>query len=473
MSSLHHFNQIRDLKAFEQRLIRLLVDSPNALAPNLENALRYALALAQLNDITDAHGDTLHLHSDVQPFRDWLVRRILPLFPPDAPPDLRLLHERLDPLILRIQVRRRKLLERYGFTLPIELLDNELSQKRLLLVLGGGGGAGYAHLAVLALLHELAVTPALIVGTSFGSLIGLLRATSDLYNQQLVFSLLPHVLQLERMFRPFRGRSRYGFPGVATMQIYDFVDQLFRQVYNTPMPSLEELPIPLVTLATGIRTGYSIDESIFHTDQSFWQEGSRRLHVSQFMRTIRDLARNARYLREVPLGADESTRKLPVIDAVGFSCAIPGLIHYDVFDPDRASVPILDELFAREQLLSLCDGGIVNNVPSRVAWEIAQRGDLGTRNVYIFASDVFAPRGRGRNLPWLMLQQGSRLNVAANLPYADLQKTFLRPPSPLEVSVSSRNRLLEIVATARAELQDEFVILRKALSPIDTRLFLA
>ncbi|HAV48184.1 MAG TPA: patatin, partial [Psychrobacter sp.] len=47
----------------------------------------------------------------------------------------------------------------------------------LVLVLGGGGAKGFAHIGVIKALEENGITPTLVVGTSVGSLIGSLYAS--------------------------------------------------------------------------------------------------------------------------------------------------------------------------------------------------------------------------------------------------------------------------------------------------------
>lgn len=51
-------------------------------------------------------------------------------------------------------------------------------QPRVALVLGGGGARGYAHIGVLRVLHEAGIPIDMVVGTSAGSIIGVLYADS-------------------------------------------------------------------------------------------------------------------------------------------------------------------------------------------------------------------------------------------------------------------------------------------------------
>ena len=72
---------------------------------------------------------------------------------------------------------------------------------------------------------------------------------------------------------------------------------------------------------------------------------------------------------------------------------LPGVIHYDVLRDDPRMRDLLESV-ANHDLLRLFDGGLVDNVPVRTAWQHVQRTGLagGSRNAFIFALDGFAPR---------------------------------------------------------------------------------
>ena len=61
---------------------------------------------------------------------------------------------------------------------------------------------------------------------------------------------------------------------------------------------------------------------------------------------IRDFILHPEALQEIVFGEDEITMNADVIDAAGFSSAIPGLIHYDVLREDPRMHSLLDELYA-------------------------------------------------------------------------------------------------------------------------------
>ena len=125
------------------------------------------------------------------------------------------------------------------------------------------------------------------------------------------------------------------------------------------------------------------------------------------------------------------------------------------------------EVRERHHLLRLCDGGVVDNVPVRTAWQHVQRSGLpgsGSRNIVLFALDGFAPR---LMTPlWLPLQSVAAPAVARNRPYAHLYKSFRKTLSPLALLPSQRS-LDAIVRSAKEELLVELPLLQRLLAPID------
>jgi hypothetical protein len=71
-----------------------------------------------------------------------MIESIVPLLPEDGDADVTTLREIAPVLALRVERTRSQLLERHINDFGPEHLDEELRNKRLVLVLGGGGGAG-------------------------------------------------------------------------------------------------------------------------------------------------------------------------------------------------------------------------------------------------------------------------------------------------------------------------------------------
>ena len=451
-------------------MIALLVDRPGALNERHQALFRYATALAQANLFRTPEGRDVSVSEEVDPLRKWFLESIVPLLPEDGEPNVEVLRDMAPVLSLRLDQARTKVLTNHHADFAAQHLDDEMRHKAIALVLGGGGGSGLLHLGVFALLEEeLKRTPDLIVGSSMGSILGLLRAMRRDYDPVQTALALPRQVDYNAIFRPFTGYSRYGFPGAFHLNLLRAARELFQTLIGDGMPRFSDLPIPLEVVACGIRTGFHIDDARY---EQIAREGGdssplalrRRLRL--FFSAVRDLTRNPRFLTQVVFGREPGTEQFPVVEAVGFSCAVPGLLHYDIFHDDPDTIGPLDEVFARHKLLRLCDGGVVNNVPAQVAWESIQSGTIGKRNAYIMGFDVFAPVTTGRNMIFIPIQQIARAAVVANRPYADFHKTYRRSPNPLQIIVNSYSKLKRIVEDSRAQLDEDAKYMQKAIEPL-------
>ncbi|MEL6182521.1 MAG: hypothetical protein AAFS10_26425, partial [Myxococcota bacterium] len=146
-----------------------------------------------------------------------------------------------------------------------------------------------------------------------------------------------------------------------------------------------------------------------------------------------------------------------------FSCSVPGLLHYDVFHDDPDVIRVLQTLTERHQLWRLTDGGVVNNVPSRVAWESVMRGSIGSRNAFVLAGDAFAPTGS--NLLFTPIQQITRPQVLANRKFSDFHKTFKSTPNPINLTPGYA-KLQRMVAKAMKEYAPDRDYLKLAMAPL-------
>lgn len=465
-----HFVRIRELKASERRLIKLLVDHPGVLHPRHEALFRYALALAQMNLFRTPEGHDVSVSEDVDGLRRWMIESIAPLLPEDGEADITTLREIAPVLALRVERTRSQLLDRHINDFGPEHLDEELRNKRLVLVLGGGGGAGLVHLGAFSLFKELGASPELIVGSSMGSVMGLLRAIDRSYDPIATALSLPKTLSYNEIFRPFTGFSRFGFPGAFHMNLLRVGRQLFQELLGQPIVPFADLPIKLEVVTCGIRRGYEVDDEAYTQQTDAQAESLSPLDITRklklFFKAVRQLSKNPRFLTQVVFGRDEDTLNFPVIEAVGFSCAVPGLLHFDIFHDDPGTIDPLEAIFERDKLLRLCDGGVINNVPSQVAWDSVQSGSIGTRNAHIAAFDAFAPVTRGRNLIWIPIQQIARPAVVANRPYSDYHKTFRNPPNPLQVIINSYSKLKAVIQSARSELDEDAGYLERSLEQL-------
>jgi predicted acylesterase/phospholipase RssA len=170
-------------------------------------------------------------------------------------------------------------------------------------------------------------------------------------------------------------------------------------------------------------------------------------------------------LREIVFGQDPATQDADILDAAGFSSSIPGLIHYDVLRDDKRMKRLLDELYARHGITRLAEGGIVNNVPVRPAYEEAVLNARVTRrNAYVLALDCFAPRLR--SLMYYGVQQLVRPNVLRNVPYANLYMPLERTLSPLNL-VPSSSDVMKAMHWTMEELGAHLPLIERTVAPME------
>lgn len=465
----NHFDRIQPLKAFERRLLKRLVADESYLASEDEALVRYALNLARIDQFDGPDGQTWQLADCVDDLRRWLIDAVIPALPERGPEERGRLLAQREKLASRVDETRSRVLEATDGAVDAEYLDADMRQKSLVLVLGGGGGAGLFHLATFSILEELGITPEFIVGSSMGSVLGLLRALDREYNPLTAALALPRELDYQHVFRPYTGGSRYGFPGAYHLNISRIARQIFEAFYDKPDIRFSDLAIPLEVVTCGVKRGFDLEESEATSDIDPVEEpvslGSIRQNTKRLFGAARRLITESGLLQRVPFGR-RLTRNFPVVEAVGFSCAVPGFFNFDIFHDDPATIEPLDALFERDGLLRLCDGGIVSNVPSKTAFESVQRGKLGSRNTWIASFDVFAPVPRRRNVIWLPIQQLIRPNVLAERPYSDFHKTFRNPPDPTRVLMNSYSEIRDVLEAGRDELEEDTDLMQRALHPL-------
>ncbi len=464
-----YYSETAALRAIERALINEWARNPAAMAPREVEAFRFGFALARVELIRTLHGD-VDLFLRVAPFRHWFAEQLGHFVDPDArrPLDWAALR-RLAPTVLRQVIDARAgILDHEANHIAASRLDRELSRRQLALVMGGGGGAGYAHLGALDLLDRLGYQPALIAGSSMGSLLGLCRSSQLAWDRDAILSILPKPADVADALGPYRGYSRFCFPGALEIRARSFGENVFQRLFGRDIPRISELPIRYYPVATGLRTGIGLALSEVEDRISRIQRSTRLSRAQQrimlFASVMRIMASNPRFLEVVPFGQHPALRDFDAIDAMGFSCAVPGVLHYDIFTHRHGSIDALRTVFDEYRLFRLTDGGVVSNVPSRVAARAVWDGDLGVRNAFVLALDCFAPL-LNQNAIFTPVQQFARVGVMASRPYSDLHITWRNPPSPIGV-MQTRPALEKILDRSFAEVEKYGPRIDLALRPL-------
>lgn len=444
---LEHRKPFEDL---ESAVLERALAFPGEVAEPVLAALRYVINFAKLTEVRDEHGvdhdvrDALGTHAwkvmdRLKPrLQDqdhlWEAARVLP------------------ELVSETRELRQRLVSSMG--LSPDALDREVTHRKLLLVVGGGGGAGYGYAGLFTLLHRNELQPELICGTSIGALLGLFRAKTRQHDLARLIEANKK-LSWQTVFNLRPEPSRYGLPATLRLHLRRAIGEFLLNEDGRVM-SLSEMEIPLYVVATGLTVDalkHDLDYYEHFLDDvvkpGFVFRASRMRGVSGIANIFREFASNPDALRKVVFGRDEGTEDVDCIDAAGFSASVPGLLHYDVHRDDQRMKHLLDGLYARTGITRLTEGGVVDNVPARVAFKAAMDGRIdGHRNCYVLAFDCFAPRPS--SLIFYPVQQVARANVIKSRPYANLYLPLTRTLSPLNL-VPNVN---DVAAASRWAMRD-------------------
>ena len=468
MAGLDRTSTLKSLEQREVALVRALLREPGLLDARQEAGLRTAISLSRLHHLRGPGGE-LEVEELLLPLRHETLK-LLEVAGLKERGASALSAEKLRPVatILRNEAIRAQgaLYQRFAGHLPREGIDREVRERRLVLALGGGGGSGYIYLGAFKLLEECGLLPALIAGTSMGAVLGLFRAKSLRFDTGAIIGVV-RSLAWSKLFQLLSMESRYGLPAAMRLYLRAAIGRFFQREDGQPL-TLNNLAIPLVAAVSGIRTGvlpHSLDfyESMMGDVLSFATPFRLGRKIPQILSAVIELVQISERLDRIYLGLEEGTEEFDALDAVGFSCALPGVIHYDIVRKDDRMHAMLQSLFARRDLFRLADGGLVDNVPATAAWQAVQKGCIGTRNAFVLALDGFSPKLR--TPAWLPIQQLAAAQVQQSCQLAHLYKPFKGTLSPLELvpSVASTVKMIE---RGKEELAPELPFIRRMLQAL-------
>ena len=456
MKSERQFEIRAPFDALEAEVVRRRLNAPEEAAQPLVDALRYVISFARCTVIRNEAGHDI----DVGEFLSrhaWTVRsKLEPVLEPDADDGLWDAFRMLPELVEITRKARTDLLER--FPLDRESLEDEVTRRRFVVALGGGGGAGYGYAGALTLFERCGLQPELIAGTSIGALLGLFRARRRHFDGAPMIEA-GRRLSWSQVFRILESDSRYGLPAPLRLFLHSSIGDLFLNDDGEPL-TIDELEIPMRIVTTGVTV-----EALKH-DLDYYEHfledaiqpalgmsTSKLRRMGQLGTIFRELMAEPQSLREIVFGREAGTGLADVIDAAGFSAAIPGVIHYDVLREAPKMKSLLDRLYAEHGITRLIEGGIVNNVPASVAADAVFEGAVGgRRNAFVMAVDCFAPRAR--RIWFYPIQQLVRPNVTRSLVYAHQSLSLKRTLSPLNL-VPAMKDLVRVIETTMGELEGD------------------
>jgi hypothetical protein len=457
--------RLRPFEEAELALVQAVVNERPWLSERDENTLRYALNLARLSRVRTPDGDDLDLEPTLAAYRDEVSAAAVPLLVRPAGVD----HEAVGRLVPHLEAHARaaraRLAETFGPKLSAGALDREICEKALVVVAGGGGGVGWSYLGAFELLERYGLVPRLMAGTSMGAILLLFRARRIRYQPEDITEVVKG-LSFRGIFRFLQSDSRYGLPAAMRLYLRAAVGEFLKGPDGHPL-TLEQLAIPLIVSVTGIRNGALPRDPSYYEHLLDLNERLPRPHVVKRMVTdlfqaVGELLGQRDRFARIYLGAEPATRAFDAIDAVGFSSALPGAIHYDVLREDERMHALLAALLARHEVVRLVDGGLVDNLPARAAWGEVMSGRIGTRNAFVLALEGFGPK---LTQPlWFGLEQLAAQNVVRNRPFIHVLKSFQRVLSPIEL-VPSEATLQRAILRAKAELAPEMPVVARLCRP--------
>lgn len=461
-------DQVRPIIKMETLLVNDLASGKSPLTKPESDLVLFALAFSKLR-LLHANGRDVVIEEGVPVFRERLVDAFKSIILENHGAIDYVEIKRLVPL-LAVELSRleERLLNVHVNDFSREQLMSELTQKDLVLVLGGGGGAGYIYLGAFAALEQAGVTPQYMVGTSMGSIMGVIRGFSRTYSTEFALDIIKS-LRWRDVFRLMTVGSRYGLPATLRLYLHNALQKYF--MFNNEPMQLDNLNIPTEVIVAGIKKG-GLPHDISYYEELLDFSGvptplqmfSFRKRIGRLYDSLKEFLNNPSMLEEIVIGRDALTQSFDAIDAVGFSSAIPGVIHYDVLRDDPRMHGILGEVMARHNLLRLVDGGIVANVPARTAWVGVQDGKIKRRNAFILALDCFAP-SLNSNVMFAPIQHLLLQNVKRDRPYAHFTKAFHDVLSPLNL-VPRYDKVVQAVVKGKRAMERDMPFVQKMMEPI-------
>ena len=454
----------RPLDHLEQRIVSLHLADPDHDSRSVVDALRYVASFARLTAIRNRDGEDVNVHGPLALHSAQTLEELTQRLGGGS--GLRDLASVLPELSARTRRVRASLLEH----LPIDAasLEEEVTTRKLVVVSGGGGGAGYVFPGCYDELERNGLVPDLMVGTSIGALMSMFRARRRAFDPAPMVQA-GKMLSWTTVFRVLETEHRYGIPATLRLYLRAALGSLFRNTEGEPL-QMRDLEITLYVVVTGL-TVQALKHDLGYYEHLLDQELHRSLRaritgVVKVLGILREFLSRPDALAEVVIGRSPGTEEFDVLDAAGFSAAIPGVIHYDVLRDDARMKRVLDTLYSDYGITRLGEGGLIANVPARIGWESVTAGHFGRRNSFVLALDCFAPNPRSP--AWFPLEQAVRTaNVDAHRAFADLYLQFSRTLSPMNL-VPTIPDLLEAMRWGREAIGPKMPLIREMMRPIDS-----
>jgi len=457
------------LQRMEMALVRAHLAHPDALADEDYQCLRYVLNFARLDRFAPFRDggyidDVAVDQTIVGPFRVQVFHYLFDCLRNER--DLRqrlyVAEQAVSKLAAGVTEFRKQVLSRHRNEFSAEELDRELMNKVLVLILGGGGGAGFVYTGAQERLRESNHLPGYVVGASIGALTGLFMASSPETAARTNLEFAKNLEQKDVFSRP-RIMPSHTMPGLMRLHLRA-LHQTFVKENGEPI-RFKDLAIPFDIVVGGMRRKVYERLPGDLTAPRLEASRSRRFNTRLAKAMWRMLAFLVpKAVREIVLGS-HILPDFRAVDAVGISAAIPGILQYSPDTVDERTEELIRGLREQHDLAVLVDGGVANNVPARVAWRGVHEGRLGTRNAFYLAFDCFHPQWDRKHL-WLWpVTRIVQLQMPANRPYLDWLIRFQPTLSPVNL-LPLPAQLEQAFGWGHKQMDGDIALVDKVLAPV-------
>lgn len=447
-----------EIARLEWVVIREISHDENWLGARAESVIRWTLSLARLTVVVDVKDRSRQvvLGASLDALRKKVVSILREFVNSDEvfnKAGLAASQENLSRLALKTQ---KKLLGEHA-NLSSANLNQAIQCRPLAIALSGGGGCGYVFFGALALLDDEGLIPAALAGNSIGAIVGAQRALTPLLELDRIRKFIASPRPLKPLFRTNHQVNRFTLPGAIDTDLHILMGKEF--MIGDRVKHISELHLPFRSVVAGLGEITKPEKTLFQTFRASILSG--KANLPRILNSLVTLAQHRP--QAIYLGADEFTRQLDVLDAVGFSASIPGLTRHDIFRDDPAMADKVQQLLKIHQVNLLIDGGFVDNLPSKQAGLAIQQSRDPGRDPFILALDCFAPNFRHVLFLPLMqfMAEKSRLGYLEShcvISYRQVLAPTSIFPSPADFETA--------IAAGKRETKAYIPALKRMLSPI-------
>lgn len=458
------------LSTIELSIVKALVMHPDWLSHSDSSTLRWALSLARMSKVMIKKGHP-ELDVNIEPAQDRYRAELYALLSPILT-DESLIKSRVQETLKIIEnickQQRLDLLSLFGKSLNETALDEATRRRPLTLTLSGGGGTSFVFMGAFLALDESGLIPCVITGSSMGAILGAYRARTKHFSLDGLDELVERT-SWKKIAQPYAGPSRFGIPGTFRIYLRDVVGKEFEQ--DGQFMRIKDLAINLRVCVAGLSAANLLKEeelqAYAHLLEST-KKDAKKAKDKSVIAIIMDFAQKP--LKRIYLGSDELTKEFDVLDAIGFSAAIPGIFHYDILRNDPRMIALVTNLFEREQIIRLIDGGFVDNLPVVEANNAVEAGECDGYDPFSIALDGFSP-GINRHILFYPVMRFAQENSKEGHEAAHLSIIFKDVLSPINL-VPTKETLSYVLRNGYSKIAPHIPFIRKMVGPIPDPLWL-